>query len=142
MDKLAELVTRLKQLGYRTQTFGNEIVVEFDAASRLRGTRDEIERILPALSKGAKLESGRIAFSGHRQVQSRLVSAPKHSARKRFAALKVGKKKKRRPRKIGKIKIKSARIPTASIETKRWARASRFRKSRSQAGLPGLGKHR
>jgi hypothetical protein len=85
MDRLVELVTQLNQLGYRTQTFGGEIVVEFDAASRFRGTRDEIERLLPALRKGAKPVSGRIAFSGSRQLQRPLVSAAKLSKRERPA---------------------------------------------------------
>jgi hypothetical protein len=68
MDRLVELVTRLNRLGYRTKTFGDEIVVEFDAASRFRGTWDEIEGFLPVLSKGAKSASRRIAFSSSRQL--------------------------------------------------------------------------
>lgn len=142
MDKSVELVKCLNRLGYRTQTFGREIVVEFDAASRFRGARDEIERLLPVLRKLAKSASQKIAFSGSREPQSRLVSVPNLSKRERLAALKVRKKKKRRTKKSGKIKLKSAIIPTGSIETKGWARTSRFRKSRSQGGLPGLGKHR
>jgi hypothetical protein len=142
MDRLVELVTRLNRLGYRTQTFGDEIIVEFDAASRFRGTWDEIERLLPVLSRGAKSASRRIAFSGTHKLQMPLVSDAKLSKRERPATSKVGKKKKRRATKTRKIKLKSAIFPTGSIETKAWARTSRFRKSRSQGGLPGLAKHR
>jgi hypothetical protein len=54
VDELAKLISRLQRLGYRTQTFGTEIVVEFDAHSKLCGSASQIERILPRLEKGFK----------------------------------------------------------------------------------------
>jgi hypothetical protein len=140
MDKMADLIIRLNRLGYRTQTFEHEIIVELDERSRIRGTCEQIERILPTLSKGAN--SRMAVFSGYRELQRRIAAVPERSGLKRAVRTKRSKKKKRGHRKKGKIKVISARIPTASIETQGWARSTRFRKSRSQGGLPGLGKHR
>ena len=117
MDHISELVLRLRRLGYRTQTFGSQIVVEFDRHSKLRGSETDIERILPRLEKGFK-------------PSAKLVKPTN------------GKKKKRRGRKKGKIKVTSASVPTASLETQAWARTTEWRKSRSPGGLPGLGKDR
>jgi hypothetical protein len=115
VDELAKLISRLQRLGYRTQTFGTEIVVEFDSHSKLRGSASQIERILPRLEKGFK-------------PAARLVKPT------------TGKKKGKR--KKGKIKVTSAKVPTVSLETQSWARTTGWRKSRSPGGLPGLGKHR
>ena len=44
-----DLLFRLRRLGYRARAIGMEIVIEFDKHSRLRGSREQIERILPKL---------------------------------------------------------------------------------------------
>jgi len=51
MGTLDELIIQLHRLGYRTQTLGKEIVVEFEPGSRVRGSQNQIEKILPKLNK-------------------------------------------------------------------------------------------
>ena len=113
IDRLTRLVTRLQRFGYRRQTIGDRIVLELDAHSRLRGSIDQIEQMLPLLEKQAT--------SGARPVRSK-------------KGKKKGRKKKRR---AGKIVVTSAKIPARSAETQR---GISWRKSRSEGGLPGLGK--
>jgi hypothetical protein len=51
MRRLDELILQLHRLGYRTQTLGKEIVVEFGPGSRVRGSQKQIETILRKLDK-------------------------------------------------------------------------------------------
>ncbi len=119
MDKLDELIIHLQRIGYRTQTLRDEIVLEFDAHSKLRGSREQIEKILPALIKGGR---------------SRLAAAKIRSKKS-----KTSHSKKRRKRRTGKEIVTSAQVPTLSVETQE---STTWRKSKSQGGLPGLGKRR
>jgi hypothetical protein len=80
VDNVAALILRLQRLGYSTQTFATEIVVEFDRHSKLRGSASEIEGILPSLERVLKGGSPRAAKP------------------------RGGRKKKRRVRKKGKLK--------------------------------------
>jgi len=54
MGKLDELIIQLHRLGYRTQTLGKEIVVEFEPGSRVRGSQNQIETILRKLTKKSR----------------------------------------------------------------------------------------
>jgi len=47
-----DLIIRLNQLGYRTQVIGGHIVILFRGGSSLNGTRAQIEKLMPQLSKG------------------------------------------------------------------------------------------
>jgi hypothetical protein len=47
-----DLIIRLNRLGYRTQVIGGQIVILFRGGSSLSGTREQIEKLLPQLSKG------------------------------------------------------------------------------------------
>ena len=132
MDRLAKLIIRLQRLGYRTQTFGDKMVLELDVHSRMRGSSEQIERILPALEKGANNVPGTAANRFQKKGSTRA-----SSGRGRFTGLKNAKTKGKKK----KIILTSARVPTLSIETQR-GRATNWRKSRSSGGLPGLGKHR
>ena len=80
---LDKLIIRLQRMGYRTQTFGDEIVLEFDAHSKLRGSQEQIERMLPSLAKHSA--------GGYQGVGRTL------------AHLKRAKKKKKNKRRKGKI---------------------------------------
>lgn len=131
MDRLAELIIRLQRLGYRTQTFGDKIVLELDARSRLRGSIEQIEKVLPALEKGTNSVTGTAAIRSQRKGPGRASSGRGGPTKLKSAKLKRKKKK---------ITLTSARIPTVSIETRRGGTV--WRKSRSQGGLPSLGKHR
>lgn len=120
MISLDELVLRLQRMGYRTQTFGDEIVLEFDKRSKLRGTREQFEKMLPGLAKHG-VENRR------RKTQLKAIKR----------ARKTGKAKKRK----GNIIVASAHVPTISAET----RLGRFRGLRGKqtgAGLPSLGKRK
>src|SRR6202008_229069 len=50
MDRMTALIIRLQRLGYRTKTFGDEIVLELGAHSRVRGSSEQIERLMPRLT--------------------------------------------------------------------------------------------
>lgn len=49
MDKLSALVIRLHHLGYRTQTLGDEVVLELGPNSRMRGSYERIAGLIPGL---------------------------------------------------------------------------------------------
>ena len=118
VTSLDKLIIRLQRMGYCTQTFGDEIVLEFDAHSKLRGSREQIERMLPSLAK--------------------------HSSKDRLGKgqpvnLKWVKKRKKSKKRKGKIIVTSAAMPTISAETRG---LGRLRRSKSSGGLPSLGKRR
>src|SRR5882724_6901686 len=97
MTSLDKLLIRLQRMGYRTQTSGDEIVLEFDKHSKLRGSRGQIEKILPNLVKHP-------AGASRGKAQLRPL---KH--------VKKGRKSKRRK---GKLIVTSAPMPTISVETR------------------------
>jgi len=113
MDRLTWLVSRLQRLGYRTQTFGDEFVLELDAHSRVRGSYEQIEGLIPRLTRETAERSRRKA--------------------------KPQKKLKRSKRRRVKVSLSSANIPAKSVEAR--PKLTRWHKTRSQGGMPGLGKH-
>ena len=117
MISLDKLIIQLQRMGYRTQTLGDEIVLEFDTHSKLHGSKEQIQRMLPNLVK-------------HSSQDRRGKGQPRN--------LKWSKKKKRKKRK-GKIIVTSAAMPTVSAETRG---LGRLRRSKSSGGLPSLGKRR
>jgi hypothetical protein len=52
--KLDKLIIRLQRLGYRTQTIGDEIAVNSEGRSAVRGSKNQIEKLLPSLTKKKK----------------------------------------------------------------------------------------
>ena len=112
MDKLSSLIIRLHDLGYRTQTLGDEIVLELGPNSRVRGSYERIEGLIPALIRKTTKRN---------QAKARPKKKAKKSKWKRV-----------------KVKLSSANIPAHSVEAR--PKVNVWRKTRSQAGIPGLGK--
>ena len=112
MDKLTSLIIRLNRLGYRTQTLRDEIVLELDTNSRVRGSYERIEGLIPTLTRKTIKQNQPKAW-------------PKQKAKK---------SKRRRV----KVKLSSANIPAHSVEAR--PKGNPWHKTRSQAGIPGLGK--
>lgn len=112
MDKLSSLIIRLHHLGYRTQTLSDEVVLELEHDSRVRGSYERIAGLIPALARKTVKRNQAIAW-------------PK-------------KKAKKSKRKRVKIKLSSANIPAHSVEAR--PKGNMWHKTRSQAGIPGLGK--
>jgi hypothetical protein len=111
MDKLSSLIIRLHHLGYRTQTLGDEIVLELGPDSRVRGY-EPIEGLIPTLT---------LKTTKRNQAKARPKKKAKKSKRNRV-----------------KVKLSSANIPAHSVEAR--PKVNVWRKTRSQAGIPGLGK--
>jgi hypothetical protein len=62
-----QLIIKLQRLGYPTQTFGDHIIVELDDHSKVRGSVEQIERVLPTLERPTRAETiGRQRFEKKR----------------------------------------------------------------------------
>jgi hypothetical protein len=67
-----DLIIRLNRLGYRTQVIGDHIVILFRGGSSLNGTRAQIEKLLPQLSKDAGKSRPISTLSFGKQAGSKL----------------------------------------------------------------------
>lgn len=121
MDKLTALILRLHRLGFRTQTIGTDIIVKLGGRSRLHGSADRIERILPRIEMQPKIALAAAIKAIRVKPKKRRVKARKRKGR-------------------GKIIVESERIPTISLETKHGRKSNRGFHRAIQGGLPGLGK--
>jgi hypothetical protein len=113
VSQIEELIIKLQQIGYRTQTFGERVIVEFGAQARVSLSAKQLEKLLPYLASGHKPAQNTFKPNGPRK-------------RKRITV----KRQKR-------AKVRAGRVRAKSAETRRHAKWS----GAYQGGLPGLGKH-
>ncbi len=85
MDKVTDLVARLRRLGYEAQKTGDKILVEFDAHSKLIGSGDQIEKLLPNLQKkngpmkGQRKRGSKKWKKKKRRIPKVIVTSARHS---------------------------------------------------------------